>query len=72
MKHFYYVYNRGCEKPLHRHQLYEEAVAEALRLAEQEKKSYYIIESVGKVVYDHDTGSITLEGQQIEMKDTNI
>lgn len=68
MKHFFYVYNRARGKPLHRHGTYEEAYTEALRLAEQEKTSFYIIESVGKVNFDKDTEEITLEGRQIDIK----
>ena len=72
MKHFYYVYNRSCEKPVYRHGTLESAVVEAIRLAEQEHKNYYVLESVAKIVYNHDDSSTTYEGRQLEMKEQKL
>lgn len=46
MKHFYYVYNRAQQKPLHRHKTLESATKEAIRLTKLINKNFYVLEPV--------------------------
>lgn len=46
MKHFYYVYNRAQQKPLHRHKTLESATKEAIRLTKLTNKNFYVLEPV--------------------------
>lgn len=48
-KPFYYVYNRGCSKPVKRHETLQEAIEEATRLAKKTGKNFYVLMAQCKV-----------------------
>lgn len=54
MKQFYYVHNRATGNPTCRHTTFLKAKDEAIRLSKKMKKSFYILASVAKVVYQED------------------
>lgn len=55
-KKYFYVYNRACEKPKHRHLTLESAIKEATRLSLEQKRNFYVLAPVEKVYYDQETG----------------
>jgi hypothetical protein len=46
---FYYVHNRGCGNPVHRHTTFQSAVEEATRLAKLTGKNFYVLMAQCKV-----------------------
>lgn len=46
---YFYVYNRACQKPTHRHSNLKSAMAEAERLSELLGKNFYVLKPVCKI-----------------------
>lgn len=46
---YFYVYNRGCNKPRYRHKDLQSALNEAARLSSEMNKNFYVLRPVCKV-----------------------
>lgn len=55
-KRYFYVYNRACDKPKHRHKTFESAIKEATRLSLEQHRNFYILAPIEKVYYDPEKG----------------
>ena len=55
MKNFYYVHNRRAGNPTYRHSTFEDAVEEAVRLAKENKRNFYVLKPVAHIT---DNGTV--------------